>query len=478
MPRTAPSPVSDAALATDVLTRTFLRLEQHAPDPSDMYFGFLLRMPGTAPSLAALRRHIAPRLAALPALTHRLFLDGDQVRWQPAPDFDLAHHVRTLPPASAAPLTAQALLAPGPDASRPRWRLWLRPGPTTGSGWALYYLAHHAVHDATAMLHTLRVLLDDTTPPPPPPPLATEPAASRRRGPLFFLLPDVLRTYRPAPPCGPRAGSGPARHVLAHDSVDVAALRETARSAGVTANQVHLAAMGPALASWPRFSPARTRPRSWRRPAWALVPVEFRSRGPLEPQPRGGNRFGLVRLPLPSGLPRSARHLRTATSHARRQRINRRKEALRSLLEGAPGRIADWLLARVTDPRRSALTVSNMHVSRPMSALGAPVEEIVAIPWLPPGHTCFSLLVSYNGKATLSVLTRSATPHPRHLTAGWTRAVGALRSLERSVSPAATSGSVLCARPATTTASGPGPSLGLGLGGGERDGAPRDSGGR
>ncbi|GAB2805340.1 hypothetical protein GCM10027091_42140 [Streptomyces daliensis] len=418
----------------DVLTRTFLRLEQHAPEPSDMYYGFLLRMAGTAPSLAALRRHIAPKLTALPALTHRLLLDGDQVRWKPDPGFDLTHHVRALPPGPATPLTAQTLLASGPDETRPRWHLWLRPGPT-GNGWALYYLAHHAVHDATAMLHTLRVLLDDTTPPPP----ATEPAGSRRRGPLFFLLPDVLRTCQPAPPCRPRTESGATRHALAHDSVDVAGLRETARSAGVTTNQVHLAAMGQALASWPPDSPTRTPPRSERRPAWALMPVEFRPRGPQEPQPGGGNRFGLVRLPLPGALPRSARQLRAATAPARRKRVNRRKQALRSLMEDTPGRIAEWLLARVTDPRRSALTISNVHVPRPMSALGTPVEEIVAIPWLPPGHTCFSLLVSYNGKAALSVLTRSAAPHPRHLTDGWRRAVDALRSLERSAGPGARS---------------------------------------
>ncbi|WP_019926276.1 wax ester/triacylglycerol synthase domain-containing protein [Nocardia sp. BMG111209] len=121
--------------APDLLTHTFLAMERVAPDPGDVYFGVLLRCGGTAPALSEVREQVASRLAAVPALTHRL---TDEPAWEPDPHFDIEQHIGLLD----VPVRATAIreLMPTPPAhDRPLWRMWVadcadRRGPRAGRG--------------------------------------------------------------------------------------------------------------------------------------------------------------------------------------------------------------------------------------------------------------------------------------------------------------------------------------------------------
>ncbi|MBY8855689.1 hypothetical protein K7711_04295 [Nocardia sp. CA2R105] len=87
----------------DLLTHTFVAMEQVAADPSDVYFGVLLRCGGVAPSLGELRAQVSSRVGLVPALTHRLTAEVD---WEPDPQFDIENHVRMLTagPVEVAPI--------------------------------------------------------------------------------------------------------------------------------------------------------------------------------------------------------------------------------------------------------------------------------------------------------------------------------------------------------------------------------------
>ncbi|MFJ9892279.1 wax ester/triacylglycerol synthase domain-containing protein [Streptomyces sp. NPDC091280] len=401
---------ADRPTRAGFLTSAFLALGERATDPADLYFGLHLRLHGPPPDLLALRALVAERAARVPLLTHRLTVRPDGPWWEPDPLFDAAHHVHQLPDGDLAPRSAQSLLSTPPDDNRPRWGLWLQRGDARD--WALCYLVHHAVQDATSMLHTLRALFEHV--PHAPFPTGPAPANSTPRGTrtvrsLMPLLPGVLGTYLPRKRWNqPRQNDG-ALPVLAHSAVGLTVLRASARATGTTVNDVHLAAMATAVGDWnPDPHPAGP---WWRRGPHVLVPVSTRLPEDREDlAPDRGNRIGLLRTRIPC----------TASD---RRRLSRRRVALRALTEHTPPRLAAWILGRVTDPSGVALTASHIRVDEPLTVLGSRVTDTTAIPWLPPGHGCFTFLVTYDGTARLSALTRTANPNPRRLTGLWSLAL-------------------------------------------------------
>ena len=62
-------------------------------------------------------------------------------------------------------------------------------------------------------------------------------------------------------------------------------------------------------------------------------------------------------------------------------------------------------MKRLGDRRNVALTASVFRSMPRFAVLGRTVEDLVALPWLPPGHGCFTILTRYGARATLSVLT-------------------------------------------------------------------------
>ncbi|MFT7841756.1 wax ester/triacylglycerol synthase family O-acyltransferase [Saccharothrix sp. BKS2] len=396
----------------DFMAGAFAALGRFAPDPTDLFIGLVFRLSGPCPSVDAVRERVASRLDRLSPLTERL-VPGEVVRWEPDPDFDLAHHVRVLPRQEVV-APARAVFAGSFDPARPPWGLWISDN---GSGtWDAYYLVHHARQDAGGAVRTAEALLGDAEP------AAWRKAGDRRRSwsrgwpAVASLLPDLLRARLPAEPAPRwpvREGAPGAGPVFAQGVVPVDALKRVARCTGATVNQVHLAAMAEALAGWLPRVPARQ----------VCLPVETRRDG--EPHDDFANRIGLMRAVLPCGDVTPAERLRAVVASASRARLARHRRAWRDLTDNASAQVAGRVLARITDPARVGVTVASVRVPELPALMGGRVLDVTAIPWLPPGHTCFASLISYGDRARLSVLVPGGAPDPLELTRRWVEAVDA-----------------------------------------------------
>ena len=388
-----------ATVPADFLGTTFTRLGQISPEPSDTFYGLVFRLAGPCPPVEEVRARVAAGVARLPLLTHRLVARAS-VTWERDPGFDVAHHVRELP-AGTEIRTAQALLAGVYDPARPPWHLWLA---RDGEGWRLIYLVHHARHDAVAAVRTVAALLGDA-----PVEITRQPPRGRGWAAAAPILPDLLRTYRSAPPV-PRGAYGPAR-ALGVDAVDTTTLRAIADRTGAAVNQVHLAAMSSALDRWAPWPDATRRPVN--------IPVDTRAAGAVHPFV---NRLGFMRVALPCGPASPADRLRLVTAAASRRRTARYRRAWAGLTGAADPRAAVWAMGRITDHTQVSMTLSSLRVPA-LTLADAPVLDVTAIPWLPPAHTCFAFLVTYGDHTRMSVLAPEGAPDPGALAAHWRDAV-------------------------------------------------------
>lgn len=396
-----------STVPADLLGTAFARLGQIAPNPADTYFGLVFRLSGPCPVVDDLRARVAARIDRLPRLTERLVARAT-VQWERDPDFDVANHVHTLPPHTGV-LSAHEVLGT-PDATRPPWGLWISED---ADGWRLYYVVHHARHDAGGALRTVQVLLGD---------LAVEPGAAPSRGRGWpALLPislDLARTKLPAPPV-PLRKYGPGRAVAAAE-VDLALLTEVAERTGATVNQVHLAALSSALDRW---SP---RPEVSRRPV--NIPVDTRAAGDSDVT----NRLGFMRVDLPCGDAVPPARLRAVRAAGGRRRTGRYRRVWAAITRGGGHPVAAWAMRRITDHTQVAITASTIRVATPLTLADAPVLEVATVPWLPPAHECFAFLATYGDRATLSVLAPEGAADPAALAGYWSDAV---RELHRVHAP-------------------------------------------
>jgi WS/DGAT/MGAT family acyltransferase len=183
------------------LDATFLELEEAEPS-AHMHIGAVMvfdPLPdGGAPSLAAVRSHLAERITAMPRFRQRLSepqTGGLQwPRWLDDGDFDVAAHVRRA-----------ALPGPGGDTeledwaaefwshrlerTRPLWEIVLLEG-LEGGRWALVTKTHHCMVDGVGSVDVAHLLLD-AEPAPPAWSATAPPAAADRRG-GFAQLPATL----------------------------------------------------------------------------------------------------------------------------------------------------------------------------------------------------------------------------------------------------------------------------------------------
>ena len=166
------------------LDLAFLDLETpQAP----LHVGWTLRFSGTAPSLAALRRHLDARLHAVPRFRRRLVparLGLAAPQWVDDPGFDVARHAFALAlpaPGGLAELRAAAgvLLSQPLPGDRPLWRIYLVDGD--GDGFALVGQAHHALVDGIAAIEVAQLLFG--------PPAAAADAAARSWTPSAAVSP-------------------------------------------------------------------------------------------------------------------------------------------------------------------------------------------------------------------------------------------------------------------------------------------------
>jgi hypothetical protein len=401
-----------STVPADFLGTTFARLGQISPEPSDTFFGLVFRLGGACPSVEDVRARVAARVARLPLLTHRLVARAS-VTWERDPDFDVAHHVQELP-AGTEVLSAQELLASGYDPARPPWRIWISPD---GDGWRLFYLVHHARHDAAAALRTVTALLGEGDA---PVEITRHAPTGRGWAAAAPLLPDLLATYRKNPPV-PRGKYGQGRR-LGVGALDTEVLKEIAERTGAAVNQVHLAAMAEALDRWAPWPGLSRRPVN--------IPVD--TRGSEDANNPFVNRLGFMRVGLPCGPASMTERLRQVVTAASRRRTARYRRAWAGLTRAADPRTAAWAMQRITDHTQVSMTLSSLRVPAPLTLADAPVLDVTTIPWLPPAHTCFGFLVSYGDHTRLSVLAPEGAPDPDALAAHWRDAVHELHGAGQS----------------------------------------------
>ncbi|HZD68000.1 MAG TPA: wax ester/triacylglycerol synthase family O-acyltransferase [Actinomycetes bacterium] len=302
--------------------------------------------------LDALREHLERRLHLAPRLRQVLsrprFGLGPPL-WVDAAAFDIREHVRTraIPaPGDEAGLleVCSQLNQPPLDRSRPLWELWLLTGLADGTVGLLIRL-HHVVADGIAALALMGALFDavpDAPSPvaqpwmPRPVPGAWELFSDnlrRQRGALASALSAVRRPALPlerllspvrqlrrlrrqgfAPRVSLNRPVGSHRRLLLVRA-DLGRVKEVAHAHGAKVNDVVLAAVAGGAR---RLLEARGELQ----PGLVLsASVAVSVRSPAE-QRAGGNRVGIMLVPLPVGEPDPVRRLERiaqATAEAKRQ---------------------------------------------------------------------------------------------------------------------------------------------------------------
>ncbi|HEX5879658.1 MAG TPA: wax ester/triacylglycerol synthase family O-acyltransferase, partial [Actinomycetota bacterium] len=307
--------------------------------------------------IEAVRRHLEPRLAAVPRLRQLLSrprLGLGWPLWVDAPCFDLADHIRVHPlgpPADEAQLleACQELARRRLELARPLWELWLLPGLPQRRVGALLRL-HHAVADGAAAAAAFGALLDLTpdAPSPAAPPWTPTPIPTagellrdnlrRRRQELgrgWSGLAHPRRTLRraqaawpawrevladkPAPPTSLNHPVGTRRRLaIVRGRLD--RTKQLAHAHHATVNDVVLAAVAGGLRQLLASRGEDVRGLMQR----AMVTISVHHEQPGQAQ---GNQPGWMMVPLPLGEPDPVRRLERIAAETAARKHKPRPEA-------------------------------------------------------------------------------------------------------------------------------------------------------
>ena len=383
----------------------------------------LLGLAGRLP-FARVRALLADRL--LPQARFRQRVRGGGLGapwWEEDPEFDLGRHLtgpQVLEPGAVALHAYLGRLASEElDPAHPPWRMAvLETGGTT----ALAFKVHHCVGDGRALVGVLRRIAAEA---------AWDPAAAGAFRPLALARDGLgavsaalqdpraalrlageagafggslvrLAALRPDPPTLLSRPHSGVRRVAHTRALPLDRVRAASRGAGVTVNELMLAAIAGGLRS---ILARAGEPVDSLAPR-ALMPVDAR-----DPQDRSlGNGFGLVFFELP---------VRAATPADRLDMIRARSEALRRSPDaavtlavlGAFGLLPPRLerLATSFFSRKASLVVTNVRgPSAPLRLAGALLDRLVF--WVPHPATLglgISIL-SYAGAIRIGVRSDSA----------------------------------------------------------------------
>lgn len=432
MRQTRPSvPPPDRLTALDL---SFLDLETAA---APLHIGWTMRVEGSAPPLAALRRHIDSRLDAVPRFRRKVVhppLGLGYPHWADDPAFDVANHVHALtlaPPAGATELRelAGALLSRPLDHDRPLWRVYLIGGLATG-GFAVVGQAHHALVDGIAAIEVAMLLFDSEPQPPraassgsarpapvwcprqPPsnPAVACSAATFRAAGvrqaaggvlrALAGARPDALREAAaaisaiaaPAPATALDRTAG-RRRAVGFADVSLEGAREAGRRHDATINDVYLAATTVAL--------GRALRRRGDHPQMlkAMVPVNVRGDDAAASL---GNRISFVTIDLPVSEPDPVRVLRRVRRQTRARKAVNGAGPLERLADAAdllPGPSRRMLTRAVANATPFNLVVSNVPGPQaPLYLLGRRVAALYPAVPINDGHSLSVGAVSYRDR--------------------------------------------------------------------------------
>jgi WS/DGAT/MGAT family acyltransferase len=313
------------------------------------------------------------------------------------------------------------------DRSRPLWEAYFID--SLGSGAAVLVRMHHSIADGISLARVMLELADGAA----DGPGFREPSgrsslasaghaataivgAARhpRRTAATFVEDAQTLAKLVLPGSDPRSAikgeQRAAHHVAWSDPLDLWRVKRTARSLGVTINDVLVSAVAGALAAHEELPPE----------VRALVPFNLR---PLdEPLPRDlGNRFGLVLLPLPVGV---------ADPVERTLEVKRRMDAIKHGHEGAitygileaMGHTPTFVESRLIDyfSGKGSMVLTNVPgPRRRLSLAGTPLSGVLV--WAPcSGSVAMSVSIfSYAGKVTIGFLTDAGlVPDPGVLADG------------------------------------------------------------
>jgi diacylglycerol O-acyltransferase len=350
---------------------------------------------------AEIRSFVASRLPAVPRLRQTPVLPGlfgGRPRWRNVTRFRIEDHVQiaefTEPGGEDALLSLAARLIARPFArSQPLWRLWLVPG-LPGRRVGVVFLLHHVVADGMASIQMITSLLGATPQPmaaPPSRPLTPPPG--ERRGHAADGLLILARSWW-APRSSLNALVGTRRRVVCLH-LDLAAAKAIAHRHGGTVNDVvlALAAGGVRALLHGRGDPLAALHVT------TSVAVSLRTPGMA---PETGNRTGgfLVRLPIAEpGAAERLRHLAISTAEAKRsQSVTAGNRILVALARLG---VVRWLSRH---QRATQVMESNMvGPPAPVTMLGAPVLDVVAVGSL-VGNVALSVVtLSYAGRLNITV---------------------------------------------------------------------------
>jgi WS/DGAT/MGAT family acyltransferase len=423
-----------AASRLTSLDGSFLRVETENAHMHVAWSGlFEPRAGHSRPSVEALRAKVGARLARVPRFRQRLAfppLRLSEPSWVDDLDFDVSRHVTTLGEPDV-PVTldrfrefTDAVLSEPLDRGRPLWHLHLIPLLEDQRAGVIFKM-HHALVDGKSAVE-LALLLFDLEPDPAPEPddawrptappgaarlaldamvsNAAEPlraardmariTASRKDGGLTGTLRRAALAFerdllRSAPPSYLNAPIGPSRMLVRHQA-RMAELVEAKRKAGVTLNDVCLAAVAGALRELAALRGERPHPLR------VMVPVSVR--GETEQQDLG-NRISFAFIELPVAVASRAERLRLIHQATSSFKTSGRPAGTGSLL-GAIGLLPDPLKDRAAQIASSArvfnLTISNIPGPRvPLYMLGAELSEAYPVVPLGAEHSLSVGMFSY-----------------------------------------------------------------------------------
>ena len=410
------------------LDASFLAVESA---DSPMHVGWVASFDGPGPGFAALRDHLAERLAGVPRYRQKLApvpLGLHEPVWVDDPDFDPAEHLLHAEGEDLDAIVDEILSTPLPR-DRPLWQLWIADELPDG-GIAVIGKMHHCMVDGAAIAELGRRIFDAGPDAPPAhdewaaPLPAPSPRARLARGALdraadgarlvltparlavapgrIRELPGLARTVAhtllpPAPGSSLNvAGAAARRHVRVSRSLDD--LRAARRRFGVSPNDVVLAACAGGLR---RFAERRGEPP---RRLKAMVPADVRG---AEDDAGSGNRITFVFLELPCDEPDPLARLQAihaVTAQRRRDGDAEDMDAAFGLIALTPPPVQRAMAHAFAHPRLFNLTISSVagpavprylhgcrlraiHSAVPLSARHALSIGVVTV----AGRVCFGL---------------------------------------------------------------------------------------
>ncbi|WP_407284979.1 wax ester/triacylglycerol synthase domain-containing protein [Streptomyces sp. BP-8] len=395
----------------------FDQLARRATRDSHLHNTHVLLFEGGAPSLAAVRDHVARQAAALPALAH--IAHGR--RWRQVTAADPCAHVHEIALADRSggrDLLLQAMLEQDLPPHGPRWGVWLVHGYADDE-YALCYRSHHGFQDASAALYSVRALFGtrglDGIEPPKRDRLSLSAAAR--------VVGDLALAFLPAGRVAGLVPGSPGARAVVQAEVDLRRLHALAGATGRSINDVYLAVTAVAVGAWVSDEGVG------QGQLHTCVPLDTRLRG--ETETGLGNKLGMARVRLSDlkdictgsqgttgGV---AAHSRTDA--ASRIRMPEYRAAMRHLLDLVPGPVGRWSVRHLLHPRHTAMVTSRVVYPKRLAFGGAPVIDAFVIPSLLPGHLCFSTLSSLGSSAHVAFVADAALPGVDHLARRWTTAL-------------------------------------------------------